>query len=233
MNQPLNFTLEEIQTLLAMQDELNTYIHPEWKTQNFDWSFAIIDEVREIREHLGWKWWKKGYQCGITEDNRKQVQLEVIDILHFVLSLALEAGTEPERVRAWISQSYGTYMVTDMVPACTNMIFLVSSESADYFEGWNDMACIAGLTKEEVLETYIHKYILNKFRQDHGYKNGTYCKSWKSEIVVGDTTAAIYKEDNEVLADLVQSRKEYGLEVTNQEGLYNDLKVLYNERLNK
>ena len=233
MNQPLNFTLEEIQTLLAMQDELNTYIHPEWKTQNFDWGFAIIDEVCEIREHLGWKWWKEGYQCGITEANRKQVQLEVIDILHFVLSLALEARIGPERVRDWISQSYGSYTVTDMVMACTSMIFLVSCESADYFEGWNDLAVSVDLTKEEVLETYIQKFVLNKFRQDHGYKDGTYYKTWKSEITIGGATVPVYKEDNEVLADLIQSRKEYGLEVTNQEGLYNELLTLYNTRLNK
>jgi dimeric dUTPase (all-alpha-NTP-PPase superfamily) len=233
MNQPLNFTLEEIQTLLAMQDELNTYIHPEWKTQNFDWGFAIIDEVREIREHLGWKWWKKDYQCGITEANRKQVQLEVIDILHFVLSLAGETCTDPERVRTWLNRSYGADLVNDMVPACTNMIFLVSCESADYFEAWNDLAVIAGLTKEEVLETYIQKFVLNKFRQDHGYKDGSYCKTWESKTTVDGWIASVYKEDNEVLADLVQSRKESGLEVTDQEGLYNDLKILYNEHLNK
>src|SRR5690606_33861732 len=104
MNHPLNFTLEEVQTLLAMQDELNTYVHPEWKKQNFDWSFAIIDEVREIREHLGWKWWKEGYQVGLTEANRKQVQLEVIDILHFVLSLAGECHTRADKVQEWISK---------------------------------------------------------------------------------------------------------------------------------
>ena len=233
MNQPLNFTLEEIQTLLAMQDELNSYIHPEWKTQNFDWNFAIIDEVREIREHLGWKWWKEGYQCGITEANRKQVQLEVIDILHFVLSLAGETCTDPERVRTWLNRSYGADLVNDMVHACTNLIFLVSCESADYFEGWNDLAVIAGLTKEEVLETYIQKFVLNKFRQDHGYKDGSYCKTWESKTTVDGWIVSVYKEDNEVLADLVQSRKESGLEVTDQEGLYNDLKILYNEHLNK
>jgi len=231
MSQPINFTLEEIKTLLARQDELNTYNHPEWKTQNFDWGFAIIDEVREIREHLGWKWWKEGYQCGITEANRKQVQLEVIDILHFVLSLALEAHTSPEKVREWINRSYGSYSVTDMVAACTNMIFLVSSESADYFEGWNDMASIAGLSKEEVLETYIQKFVLNKFRQDHGYKDGTYQKHWRCDVT--GEGKEVEREDNEWLATVVNTRKLLEQVTTNQEGLYNDLKVLYNGRLNK
>lgn len=231
MNQPLNFTLEEIQTLLAMQDELNTYIHPEWKKQNFDWGFAIIDEVQEIRNHLGAKWWKDTYQVGLTEANRKQVQLEVIDILHFVLSMARESHINPDKLRERMSHSYSS--IDDLVGKCNNLLVTVVNETADYPEAWNDLAVSVGLTKEEVLETYIQKFVLNKFRQDHGYKDGSYCKTWKSEIAIGDTIVAIYKEDNEVLADLVQSRKEFDLEVTNQEGLYNDLKVLYNERLNK
>ena len=89
-----NFSPEQIAKLLSMQDELNTYIHPEWKSQGFNWNLAIIDECMEIHGHLGWKWWKKDYQVGMTKENKKQIQLEVIDILHFALSQAGDWGIE-------------------------------------------------------------------------------------------------------------------------------------------
>ena len=43
----------------------------------------------------------------------------------------------------------------------------------------------------ELYRQYIGKNTLNFFRQDHGYKEGTYIKVWHG------------KEDNEVLANLV------------------------------
>jgi len=42
-------------------------------------------------------------------------------------------------------------------------------------------------------KNYIGKNVLNMFRQDHGYKNGTYQKFWDGE------------EDNEVLARLLRN----------------------------
>ena len=80
------FTPEQISHMLEMQDELNCLIHPEWKTQGFEWNIAALAELVEIKEWLGWKWWKKGYKQGLNESNIKQVQIEVIDILHFWLS---------------------------------------------------------------------------------------------------------------------------------------------------
>ena len=43
----------------------------------------------------------------------------------------------------------------------------------------------------ELFRQYVGKNTLNFFRQDHGYKEGTYLKIWHGE------------EDNEVLATLV------------------------------
>lgn len=123
MTGQIHFTVEQVEKLLAMQDQLNSYIHPEWKKQNFDWNFAIIDECREIKEHLGWKWWKEGYQQGLTEQNRKQVQLEVIDILHFVLSIAEESAGKDKAstVQRWLNATYLSYQtLEDTVRAMIN-----------------------------------------------------------------------------------------------------------------
>jgi hypothetical protein len=50
------------------------------------------------------------------------------------------------------------------------------------------------LSGDELHEMYIAKNVLNLFRQDHGYQEGTYRKVWNG------------KEDNEVLAWVMSSR---------------------------
>ena len=46
---------------------------------------------------------------------------------------------------------------------------------------------------DELFRQYVGKNTLNFFRQDHGYKDGSYIKEWHGE------------EDNEVLAKLVNT----------------------------
>jgi hypothetical protein len=49
----------------------------------------------------------------------------------------------------------------------------------------------AELDFESLYTAYVGKNVLNFFRQDHGYKDGTYVKNWAG------------REDNEHLVDLV------------------------------
>jgi len=57
---------------------------------------------------------------------------------------------------------------------------------------------IAGIMKylhmpfDELYEIYVGKNVLNMFRQDNGYKEGTYNKMWNG------------REDNEYLADIMK-----------------------------
>lgn len=226
MTGQINFTVEQVEKLLAMQDQLNCYIHPEWKKQNYDWNFAIIDECREIKEHLGWKWWKEGYKVGLTEQNRKQVQLEVIDILHFVLSIACKDGISPYTITSWINNS-NSWDSNGWDEDINWMMQNAITEGPDIFEAWHLLAVSAGLTTEQVIETYTQKFVLNKFRQDHGYKDGSYCKEWK------DPLTGQLGEDNEVLEILVNKLKAEGLNPADEQFLYTCLGTLYNSRLNK
>lgn len=240
----INFTVEQVTKLLAMQDELNTYIHPEWKKQNFDWNFAIIDEVREIKEHLGWKWWKENYKCGLTDANRKQVQLEVIDILHFVLSVAAQYHMAPDITTKWLNRSYrkGEVGVQStclgmLMSACSDTLLKAVTRSDVIYECWHDLAVATGLTTEQVLETYVQKYVLNKFRQDHGYKDGSYCKMWRinTELQIGleETIVPLALEDNEVLEQVVEHLITNSKGASDENALYTELEVRYNSRLNK
>ena len=46
---------------------------------------------------------------------------------------------------------------------------------------------------DELFEIYVGKNVLNMFRQDNGYKEGTYKKIWNG------------REDNEHLSDIIKS----------------------------
>lgn len=224
------FTEEQLAKLMSMQDELNTYIHPEWKLQNFDWNTAIIDECQEILEHLGWKWWKKGYRTGLTEGNKAQVQLEVIDILHFLISLDAQEGVKAKDLLPLVntaSNSNNIWATVDWVrnDAATGTLTM---------SVWAELAHSVDLTEQQILETYIQKFVLNKFRQDHGYKDGTYVKSWTHQESYDDCTfSEVTLEDNEVLTQVVEHIRSNGGDTTDENELYTGLRLRYNSRLNK
>ena len=234
-----NFTQAQVTKLCTMQDELNSYIHPEWKTQGFDWSTAVNDECLEILGHLGWKWWKDNtYRQGITDANKAQIKLELIDILHFILSNRIETKCDLDDLTDWINGSQdswtGLYELTKMLQA--NEL----TENSYEFEIWADMCRHLDLTEQEILETYTQKYVLNKFRQDHGYKTGDYVKVWDiitgtGEIVDGVGTDYTFTslEDNEVLSRSVAMIEQEGQDTTDEIELYRRLENLYNSRLNK
>lgn len=53
---------------------------------------ALDDESRELREELLWKWWSKDFL------DMQNIRVEIVDQLHFWISLALTAGMDAETV---------------------------------------------------------------------------------------------------------------------------------------
>jgi dimeric dUTPase (all-alpha-NTP-PPase superfamily) len=233
-----NFTQEQVAKLMSMQDELNTYIHPEWLDQQFNWHLAMIDECLEIHGHLGWKWWKKDYKLGLTENNKAQIKLEVIDLLHFVMSQTLVDGYNVETVKKSFGHSYDTskgleYNTLGFMRHCMTNGYSVR-------QGWALLAHCVDLTEQEILETYTQKYVLNKFRQDHGYKDGSYVKEWELLGTIGEVVDGVaegytskFFEDNQCLTSVAAEMQLAGFDTTNETALYIGLEKLYNSRLNK
>src|SRR6185436_7737833 len=58
---------------------------------------ALDDESRELREELLWKWWSKDFL------DMQNIRVEIVDQLHFWMSLAMTAGMDAESV-------FGVYM---------------------------------------------------------------------------------------------------------------------------
>jgi hypothetical protein len=82
--------------------------------QFFDWNYhAIQDELRETFDALGgikdgigngvWKPWKKSFHekapnmtfNSLTDDDKKELQMELIDIQHFLFNMMLASGLTP------------------------------------------------------------------------------------------------------------------------------------------
>jgi len=74
----------QIFTMLKLQDEMNSIVNPDWRNAGYNWPRAIMVEAVEAIEHAAWKWWKH------QVPNMPQVQMEMIDIWHFALSLMMQ-----------------------------------------------------------------------------------------------------------------------------------------------
>ena len=176
--------MQQLRTMLELQDSMNTKVHAQWRSQGFDWHRAIWIECGELLDHYGWKWWKK------QTPDVPQVELELIDIWHFGLSVLLQSGLSNDDIIEKIQ--------AELVIATDEPDFRVDLESFAELtlrtKGF-DIAAFARLMAginmpfDKLFEGYVGKNVLNFFRQDHGYQDGSYIKVWAG------------KEDNEHLVE--------------------------------
>lgn len=181
--------LQHIMVMLELQDGMNSRVHPEWRTQGNAWYRAIWVECAELMDHYGWKWWK--HQSPDTE----QVALELVDIWHFGLSILLESG-EPHEALAEKVLAELT-IDTTQTDFRRDLEAFVSATLADHrFHLGLFGRLMAGVDMDaaELYRRYVGKNVLNFFRQDNGYKDGSYRKQWSDG-----------REDNEHLAELVSN----------------------------
>jgi len=178
----------QIQQMLTMQDAMNSRVSETWRDNNYEWYRAIWVECAEMLDHHGWKWWKH------QEIDIAQVQLELVDIFHFGLSLRLMTGATVETITNTLSSELTQITEeSDFKIALENLASAaVSNKSFDAI-ALADCMRLMKMDLNELFRQYVGKNTLNFFRQDHGYKEGTYIKIWHGE------------EDNEVLANLVNS----------------------------
>ena len=180
---------DNVFTMLEMQDAMNTRVHPEWRKQGFAWYRAIWTECAELLDHHGWKWWKK------QDPDMEQVKLELIDIWHFGMSILLvnADGKSTDELAGEIATAF------DVDAGAESFLEAVETFACDCLatHGFStarfaQVIQAAGMSLDELYRGYVGKNVLNFFRQDHGYKDGSYIKVWNG------------REDNEHLVDLVQ-----------------------------
>jgi len=192
--------IAKIETMLKMQDATNTQtIGADWKTrpnEEINWGRAIYMECAELIDHLGWKWWKKKGPVDMD-----QARLEVVDIAHFVFSFALRgikgSSLEGRGIPDYIQAKFDFETTAEGIEAsrspvyCADGLLHVSSYKTlhllelglqDLIRVFVKLCHSMGMTLDDLYRLYIAKNALNKFRQDHGYKEGTYHKMWPTPI---------------------------------------------------
>jgi len=178
---------DKIITMLELQDEMNKKVHPEWREQNFSWYRAIWIESAELIDHFGWKWWKK------QTPDMHQITLELVDIWHFGLSQTLIEQNSLRDSARCLRRDLDDPLPSrdfrlDIEDFAAHTLKTKSFDARRFGRLMSDIE----MSFESLFSNYIGKNVLNFFRQDHGYLDGSYKKIW------GD------KEDNEVLIETIE-----------------------------
>ena len=194
--------------MLALQDAMNSKINPDWRQAGNEWYRAIWIECAEMLDHYGWKWWKH------QQADMDQVILEIVDIWHFMLSDMLEKTSDQEKLAETLAEQFADSAQADDIPLAIESLAskTLLSKSAEV-PAFKQLMSAVSLSVDDLYRGYIGKNVLNFFRQDHGYKDGTYQKVWGG------------REDNEFL---VESAASLDLDSPSfQDDLYSSLKSHY------
>ena len=201
---------QQIATMLELQDSMNSKVRDDWREQNFEWYRAIWIECAELLDHHGWKWWKK------QQPDVNQIALELVDIWHFGLSLLLLKDQSHEVISESVVKAF------DHVEASGDFAInleeftkntLVTKDFDIY--GFVGLVKGIGMQFDQLYIAYVGKNVLNFFRQDHGYQDGSYHKQWGG------------KEDNEHLVEIV-GKLDTNLP-TFKDDLYSEMKAVYQQ----
>jgi hypothetical protein len=228
---------ELVKECFRLQNQFNSYLDSKWLENRSlqDWCLALFMEIGELIDCYNWKWWAH------KESNMKKADLEIADILHFLISLfiqvydgdidkavknfcyCLDHPTIESKVLDDIRQKDFRFTLFYVIDKLSCIITYISSPLVKE----EDKVCLLFFTahlltlfkmlsskqdSEYLFKLYILKNALNKLRQDYDYKNGNYKKKW------GD------KEDNEYLLELAESQ-----DVTSFDQAYNLLKKIYEQ----
>lgn len=195
--------MDKILLMFQLQNQLNCATNgDDWTkgvTKNgktINWRRCIYMECAEMIDSFSWKHWK-AIDAQPDWDNH---QIEVIDVWHFIMSLAIEnysqtlrGGVDDVAISVSELESFSKIDIQeenfatqdDVIAKVENLIRLSISqddlELAQLISEFFDLVVMSGLNLESLYRLYVGKNILNQFRQDNGYKDGTYIKVWAGE----------------------------------------------------
>lgn len=208
--------LNKLEEMFRLQQRLNDDTNgPKWREgwtkqgKSINWKRCIVMETAELIESFPWKHWKS-IEGGIDLEN---IKIEMVDIWHFVMSYLLRFHTPEEAAKlslvtmkvsqiklpvSW-SEKENARLEALLAPFEDLMaLALIKSDDEAYqeelLEQFWECADAVGLSFDELYRLYIGKNALNQFRQQHGYKEGTYQKIWNG------------KEDNVVMQEILAKR---------------------------
>ncbi len=203
--------------MLQLQQKLNdTTSGKGWengltnKGKLIDWRRCIYLEAAELVDSYPWKHWKNID----AQPDYENIKIEIVDIWHFVMSEALRVykveglgGMSDLSVAIHNLPSFENF-AADVFDNDTNMykqiskvedfiaVLFTQTDVHKWLAAFFTMSAGLKLGLDELYRLYIGKNILNRFRQEHGYKEGKYIKRWNGV------------EDNVVMQQILEEDKE-------------------------
>jgi len=194
--------MNTILQMLTLQQQLNDATNGEgWErglTKNgkrIDWRRCSYLECAELIESYPWKHWKSID----AQPDYENIKIEAVDIWHFIMSQALADykqeghGTIEDLARhiaslpnfeafkaPYTPTDRDYYAQIEVVETLMKSLFC-DADTAQILTDFFEVAMQSGLNLDSLYKLYIGKNILNQFRQDHGYKEGSYIKEWNGE----------------------------------------------------
>jgi dimeric dUTPase (all-alpha-NTP-PPase superfamily) len=194
-------TQQQLNTMLSLQNKMNCKVNPQWLTAGYGYLRAAMVESVEAIEHHGWKWWKA------QNKDLAQLQMELVDIWHFALSASIidysgDVDATAHALAAQLAQQADPMVTFDgkdyaikQQDLLDNLELMAGLCAAKRFSVPLFMHIVeqCEMSGDELYRQYVGKNVLNFFRQDNGYKAGTYQKTWQG------------REDNEHLVDVLDA----------------------------
>ena len=227
----LRFFMDKILQMLELQQELNDATNglgwEDGMTKNgkpIDWKRCTYLECAELIESYPWKHWKNID----ARPDYANIKIEAVDIWHFIMSQGLEdykrgdlgsietlanninSLTNFVTFSGEVKEHFKDYYEQIAVVEILMKTLFCGGSTEKLMAAFINVAMQSGLNLDTLYTLYVGKNILNQFRQDHGYKEGTYIKIWNGE------------EDNVTMQRVLEENEN----VTPDE-LYNALKKAY------
>ena len=180
-----------IEQMFKLQNEFNVHTNGQmWvdgltkENRQISWYRCIYMEAAEAIDSFNWKHWKNIN----IEPDWANIKVELVDIWHFIMSEAIRVD----------DQSYANqYEEIDVIGDLDSEVLLqtleriLSLSAQAKIENNNkiiretiDLFFVAlshiGMDTGELYKRYVVKNQLNSFRQQNGYKDGSYIKIWGS-----------------------------------------------------
>lgn len=188
----------QITSMLDLQGQMNSKVNPHWIKAQYPFLRAVVVEATEAIEHHGWKWWKA------QQKDLPQLQMELIDIWHFMLSfLLIEYHGNIEAAKQEIFNQYeddnssilfdGKEYTIESLDTVSKLELLIGLSVVRRINIplFGALLSDCEMDWDELYRQYVGKNVLNFFRQNNGYKEGTYLKIWAG------------REDNEHLVEVL------------------------------
>ncbi|NPA51080.1 MAG: dUTPase [Epsilonproteobacteria bacterium] len=222
--------MDRLTTMFQLQQKLNDNTNGiNWedgvtnKGKKISWKRAILVETAELIDSFPWKHWKDISK----EIDYNNIEIELVDIWHFIMSEALKAKRDKnitlEELIKTIKSSptYNRYIKKEFnkkdnfykeLDEIDNFlkVLLCKDDIFALLDSFFNLLGTFGLFEDRLYQLYIGKNILNQFRQDFGYKEGNYKKIWNN------------KEDNEVMMEILKDNPSISPSL-----LYQKLKEIY------